>query len=444
MDQPHEPGTRATACTTVRSCRSCGREDLHRVLDLGRVPLANALLERPEVDEQRYPLTLAFCPGCSLVQILETVDPEVLFGHYLYFSSFSKAMLAHAKAEAEMLIKRRGLNHRSLVVEVASNDGYLLRNFVDRGIGVLGVEPARNIAQVAINNGVPTRCAFFGQRYAEDLRREGLAADCVLGNNVLAHVADLNGFVRGAAALLKPDGVCVFEFPYLGDMIEHLEFDTIYHEHLCYFSLHAIDALFARHGLRLVDVERLSVHGGSLRVFGEPTPAGTPRSERVSALLEHERASGMTGPGYYARFAERVRGVVRDLVTELEGRRARGQRLAAYGASAKGSTLMNYAGIDARHLEYVCDLSTAKQGRYTPGNHLPIVSPDRLNEPTARPDAVLLLSWNWAREIAEQQSAYLNTGGEFIVPIPSVRSLRSGDVSALGVIAGPSAVGSRS
>lgn len=443
MDQPHEPGPRAPICTTVRSCRSCGREGLQRVLDLGRVPLANALLERPDAEEQRFPLTLAFCPGCSLVQILETIDPEVLFGHYLYFSSFSRAMLAHARAEAEMLIERRGLDGRSLVIEVASNDGYLLKNFVARGIPVLGIEPARNIAQVAISHGVPTRCEFFGERCAEQLRREGLAADCVLGNNVLAHVADLNGFVRGAAILLKPDGVCVFEFPYLGDLIEHLEFDTIYHEHLCYFSLHAIDALFARHALRLVDVERLSVHGGSLRVFGEPAASGARPSERVTALLAHERASGMTGPDSYARFADRVRGVVRELMAELEGRRARGQRLAAYGASAKGSTLMNYAGIDRRHLEYVCDVSTAKQGRYTPGNRLPIVSPDRLGDPATRPDAVLLLSWNWAREIAEQQSSYLREGGEFIVPIPSVRTLRAGDISALGVIGGPTPVGGR-
>jgi hypothetical protein len=423
--------------TVEQRCRSCGHGSLDLVLDLGRVPLANNLLRTPDEPHPRFPLSLAFCPSCSLVQIRETVEPEVLFGHYLYFSSFSQAMLAHAKGEAEMLIRRRGLTRDSLVVEVASNDGYLLKNFVSAGIGVLGIEPARNIAEVASRNGIPTRCEFFGREVGERLAREGVRADCVLGNNVLAHVADLNGFVAGAAAMLKPAGVAVFEFPYLGDMIEHAEFDTIYHEHLCYFSLTAINALFARHGLVVSDVERIAVHGGSLRVFAEPAGASPVPSAAVASLLAHERDAGMTTGAFYARFAQRVRDLCDTLVRDLRRRKAAGQKLAAYGASAKGSTLMNFAGIDATLLDFICDLSTAKQGHFAPGNALAIISPDVLRDPARRPDGLVLLSWNWAREIARQQRAYLESGGEFIVPIPNLHTIGAGDLSALDRSAAP-------
>lgn len=410
-------------------CRSCGHQNLERVLDLGHVPLANNLLLRPDEPHGRFPLTLAFCPGCSLVQICETVEPEVLFGHYLYQSSFSEAMLAHARDEALMLIERRGLGRQSLVVEVASNDGYLLKNFVAAGVGVLGIEPARNIAAIASQNGIPTLCEFFGSEVGARLAAEGQRADCVLGNNVLAHVADLNGFVAGVESLLKADGVAVFEFPYLRDMIEHVEFDTIYHEHLCYFSLTAIDCLFSRHGLAVTDVERIPVHGGSLRVFAERL--GADASASVEGLLHAERDQGMTSGGYYARFADRVRVLCDRLVGELRRRVSEGQRLAAYGASAKGSTLMNFAGIDGGLLGFICDRSTAKQGRFAPGNGLPILSPEVLADPAMRPDALVLLTWNWAREIAQQQSAYLRSGGEFIVPIPELHTIGAADLTAL-------------
>jgi SAM-dependent methyltransferase len=421
----------APACTTIRGCRSCGLSGLVEVLALGELPLANALLDSAQPDaarpEKRFPLTLAFCPGCSLVQILETVDPEVLFGHYLYFSSFSESMLAHARRAVDGFVESRGLGPGSLVVELASNDGYLLKNFVARGIDVLGIEPARNIAEAARRSGIPTRSEFFGLAVAQRLRAEGVLADMVLGNNVLAHVADLNGFVAGAAHILKPTGAVAFEVPYLGEMIEHLEFDTIYHEHLCYFSLTALRGLFARHALAIVDAEPLPVHGGSVRVTAEHVAHARPLSARAQAMLDEERRRGMTDEAYYRQFAPRVRALCDALRAELDARLARGQKLAAYGASAKGSTLMNFAGIDARHLAFVADLSTVKQGRFTPGNRLPIVAPSALTDPSTRPDSVLLLSWNWADEIARQQRAYLQSGGTFIVPVPSVRVITGDD-----------------
>jgi SAM-dependent methyltransferase len=405
---------------TITACRACGRPGLETLLHLGTVPLANALLDRPDQDEPRFPLTLAFCPHCSLVQILETVDPGVLFSHYLYFSSFSETMLAHARAEARMLIDRCGLGPRSLVVEVASNDGYLLKNFMAREIPVLGIEPAANVAQAAEADGVPTRCAFFSRELAEQLRGEGRRADVLIGNNVLAHVADLGGFVDGVARLLAPDGCAVFEVPYVREMIDRTEFDTIYHEHLCYYSLHALSALFERHGLRITDVQRLDIHGGSLRVFAGP-PGSTVPADSVAALLAEESACGLSDAAYYRDFVRRVERLRDDLRAELERRTAAGQRLAAYGASAKGSTLMSYVGIDNRHLDYIVDRSTVKQGRFAPGNRLAILPPETLAQ--RRPDAVLLLTWNFSDEIVRQQRGYLDAGGTFIVPVPRVHTI---------------------
>jgi SAM-dependent methyltransferase len=412
-----------TVIRAIDKCRSCGAEGLEQVLDLGRVPLANALLEESELDkpEPTFPLTLAFCPACALVQIRETVDPEVLFRRYLYFSSFSETMLEHARHASEMMIERFGLGPDSLVVEIASNDGYLLRNFVARGVPALGIEPAENIAREAEDAGVPTLCEFFGNELAQRLKGEGRAADVVIGNNVLAHVADTNGFAAGVAALLKPSGCAVFEFPYVGDMIANTEFDTIYHEHLCYFSLRAVRALFARHGLRLVDVERLPIHGGSLRVFLQPEAAAPGPSAAVAALADEETERGMTGADFYRAFAAKVENLKSGLVAELRRRKDAGQAIAAYGASAKGSTLLGYCGIGAETLDFICDRSTVKQGRFAPGNHLPILAPEALLE--RRPDAVLLLTWNFADEILRQQEEYLGLGGEFIVPVPEVRTV---------------------
>lgn len=409
--------------TPIAGCRSCGDKGIETVLQLGQVPLANRLLTAAELKqpEPRFPLTLAFCPACSLLQIRETVAPEILFAHYLYFSSFSDTMLAHAKEETETLTKRLQLNKHSLVVEVASNDGYLLKNFVANGIPVLGIDPAENIAKQANAAGVPTLAEFFGKALAERLVREGRRADVIIGNNVLAHVADLNGFVAGVGMLLKDAGSAVFEFPYGGEMIRNVEFDTIYHEHLCYFSLTAIVALFARHGMTVNDVERHAIHGGSLRVYAQPQAKAARPSRAVTALLAEEKSAGMTGAGYYRDFAKRVDGIKQALLKELRARKKKGQTLAAYGASAKGSTLINYFGIGGDLLDFIADRSSVKQGHYAPGAHLPIVAPAALIE--KKPDACVLLTWNFAEEIFRQQADYLRGGGQFIVPIPTVRTV---------------------
>jgi SAM-dependent methyltransferase len=420
-------------------CRSCEERPLVSVLDLGTTPLANALLTREALaqEEERFPLELAFCEGCSLVQITEAVPPQKLFGEYVYFSSFSDTMLKHSEAIATRLARERKLGSSSLVVEVASNDGYLLQYYARAGIPVLGIEPAANIARVAEGErGIPTLCAFFGDELGARLVREGKRADVLHGNNVLAHVPDLNGFVAGIARVLKDDGLAVIEAPHVRDVIEHVEFDTIYHEHLCYFSLTALDRLFARHGLAIVDVEHLAIHGGSLRIFASPSPAshaagaarhefgrshgtGAPRGAAVTTMLEAEKEQGVTALRYYDAFAGNVRRLGESLTGLLRDLRGKGKRIAAYGASAKGSTLLNTFGIGADLVDFVVDRSSHKQGRYTPGTHLLIEPPARLLE--AMPDYVLLLTWNFADEILAQQAEYRMRGGRFIVPVPEVK-----------------------
>jgi len=406
------------------ACRSCGASDLENILSLGRTPLANALLteEQLSAPEETFPLDLAFCARCTLVQITETVPPEKLFREYFYLSSFSDTMLRHAEEIVSRLVAERGLGAESLVVEVASNDGYLLQYYARAGVPVLGVEPAENIARIARDErGIPTLCEFFGDELAGRLAAEGRQADVIHANNVLAHVADLNGVVRGFARLLKPGGVAVIEVPYVAEMVERCEFDTIYHEHLCYFSLTALERLFARHGLSVVDVERLSIHGGTLRIFvgkGEGD-GGRGRSPAVSRLLEEERAWGVGDIDFYRGFGARVEGLRADLTALLARLKAEGRRVAVYGASAKGSTLLNYFRLGRETLDFVVDRSTVKQGYYTPGTHLGIHPPTRLLE--EMPDYVLLLTWNFADEILEQQAEYRRRGGRFIIPVPEVR-----------------------
>ena len=401
-------------------CRSCGGADLASVLDLGSTPLANALLSAGDLTraEKTFPLHLVFCPACSLVQITETVPPEILFSDYLYFSSFSDTMVRHARSIARRLTEERGLGASSLVVEVASNDGYLLQHYSQSGVPVLGIEPAANIARVAEERGIPTLCEFFGDAVAGQLAAQGQRADVIHANNVLAHVADLNGVVHGFRTLLKDDGVAVIEMPYVKDMIDHSEFDTIYHEHLCYFSLTALDRLFRRQGLDIVDVERLPIHGGTLRIFAQRSGA-SPVGSAVVKLLAEEQQWGVDSLAAYAGFGARVEKLKHELVALLRKLKAEGKSIAVYGASAKGSTLLNYFGIGGELLDFVVDRSSVKQGRYTPGSHLVIEPTEALLE--RRPDYVLLLTWNFAEEILEQQSEYRGQGGKFIVPVPAVR-----------------------
>ena len=402
------------------TCRGCGRPGLTVVLDLGEQPLANAILKPDDLGrpEPRYPLAMAYCPECWLVQITENVPPDVLFREYTYFSSVSDAFVEHSRVIAERLIAQRNLDATSLVIELASNDGYLLQHYARAGVPVLGIDPARNIAEVATARGVPTLAEFFTRELADELATNGRIADVVHANNVIAHVPDLNGFVAGIARILKPGGVAVIETPYLRELVERLEFDTIYHEHLFYHSLTALSRVLERNGLTVVDVERIPVHGGSLRVFAMRTGAGE-QSAAVQTLFDEETAAGLCGPEYYTAFAGRVEELGRELWAMLAEFGAQGHQIAAYGAAAKGAVLLNAFGIGADTISFVADRSPHKQGFLMPGVHIPIVNPDQLV--ARRPDECLLLAWNFADEILAQQAEYRRLGGKFIIPGPKLK-----------------------
>jgi SAM-dependent methyltransferase len=400
----------------ITNCRSCGCDDLRIILDLGSQPIANALLSEEELSrpEARFTLAVAFCRACALLQVTETVPADILYRRdFPYFSSSSPALLKHSAEHVEELVRKYELGPLSFVVEVASNDGYLLRNFVDRGIDCLGIDPADGPVARANAIGVPTIHDFFGSRRAKELASEGKLADVVIANNVVAHVDDINDFVAGFARLLKPTGVAVFECAYALDMIQHCEFDTILHEHLFYHTLHGLTPLFRRHGLYLNDVKRLPVHGGSLRLTVGRTPA---RSVELDALFAHEAALGVDKESFYKDFADRVRALRDSLASLLVSERAKGKRIACYGAAAKGATMVNYLDLGERFFEFVADANAYKQGKYMPGQRIPIRHPDQVA--ADQPDYVLLLAWNFAGEVMRQQATYRERGGSFIIPVP--------------------------
>jgi SAM-dependent methyltransferase len=406
--------------TTIADCRFCGAPLSHVFVDLGAQPLANSYLEPEHLrrPEPFYPLCVYVCGECLLVQLPEEERPEAIFSDYAYFSSYSESWLRHARVYAETMIERFGFGPEHQVVEIASNDGYLLRWFKDRGIPVLGVEPARNVAEAAEAMGIPTLVRFFGEATARDLVAQGTRADLLVGNNVLAHVPDLNDFVEGLKTLLAPRGVLTMEFPHLLRLLEEDQFDTIYHEHYSYFSFLAVRKVFAAHGLDLFDVEELPTHGGSLRIYARHAGQG-PAGGRVAELLAREEAAGLGGIDAYRSFAPRVERLKRGFLRFLIQAREEGKSIAGYGAPAKGNTLLNYCGVRTDFLDYTVDRSPHKQGRYLPGTRIPILSPDRIRE--TRPDYVLILPWNLKEEVMEQMTDIRAWGGRFVVAVPEVK-----------------------
>jgi SAM-dependent methyltransferase len=402
------------------TCRFCAARLRHTFVDLGMSPLCETFLTADQLDamEPFYPLHVWVCSECFLVQLQEYVAPEHIFTEYAYFSSYSTAWLKHAEEYVDHASRRLDLGPASLVVELASNDGYLLQFFVKRGVPSLGIEPAANVAKAAEEKGVRTLVRFFGEKTARELVEEGRRADLIVGNNVLAQVPDLNDFVSGMPILLKPNGTVTLEFPHLVRLIEGNQFDTIYHEHFSYFSLLAVEKIFARHGLTVFDVEELWTHGGSIRIWARhASDASRPVGERVLALRAQEEAAGLHRLETYACFEERVRETKRGILALLVEAKRAGKRIAGYGAPGKGNTLLNYCGIRTDFLDFTVDRNPYKHGRFTPGTHIPIFEPSRIDQ--EKPDYVFILPWNLKREIVAQLAHVREWGGKFIVPIPS-------------------------
>jgi 2-polyprenyl-3-methyl-5-hydroxy-6-metoxy-1,4-benzoquinol methylase len=409
----------------MSNCRFCAEPLSQTFADLGVTPLSNSFVppERAQAMEPFYPLHAFVCGSCKLVQLEEFESPQHIFGdNYLYFSSFSDSWLRHAEAYSEHMIGRFGLGSDSLVVEVASNDGYLLQYFLQKGTKVLGIEPAANVAEYAVKKGIPTDVNFFGVETARRLKADGIAPDVIAANNVMAHVPDLNDFVAGFAVLLKPGGVVTVEFPHLLQLMAQNQFDTIYHEHFSYFSLLTVEQVFKGHGLRLFDVQKLTTHGGSLRIFAtQADHNGHPTTAAVAEVLAEERAAGLDDMATYKAFAQQIVDTKAALLSFcIEARRA-GKTIAAYGAPAKGNTLLNYCGVGPEFISFTVDRSPHKQGHLLPGVRIPIRSPEAIF--AARPDYVLILPWNLKDEIAQQMAAVREWGGQFVVPIPKVQVL---------------------
>jgi SAM-dependent methyltransferase len=406
----------------VTGCRACGGRLTVTMADLGLQPASNAFIASLDQvgEEKRYPLRAKVCESCKLVQVDYDVAPQELFGNYVYFSSYSDDWLAHAKEYCGMARRRFALGSQSLVVELASNDGYLLRNFIDMGVPVLGIDPSGTVAAAAEKIGVPTLVEFFGENLARKLAGDGRQADLIIANNVLAHVPLLNDFVAGIALLLKPDGTVTIEFPHLLELIEHVEFDTIYHEHYSYISLYAIEQVFSRHGLRIYDAEQLPTHGGSLRIFASHSNrANLQDSALLRRLRAQENAAGLADLATYLRFAERVESCRRSLLEFLGQAKREGKVVAAYGAAAKGNTLLNFCGVTPADISQVADRNPHKQSKFLPGTHIPVVSPQALLQ--SKPDYVLILPWNLQEEIRQQLREIKDWGGRFVTPVPLIR-----------------------
>ena len=403
-------------------CRFCGAQLSITFVDLGMSPLANSYLSESQLIqmERFYPLHVYVCERCLLVQLEEFESPDHIFSDYAYFSSYSDSWLKHAKEYTEMMVRRFGLSARSHVVELASNDGYLLQYLVEKGVSVLRVEPAVNVATAAQQKGIPTIVAFFGEALARQLVSEHPRADLIVGNNVLAHVPDLNDFVRGMKILLHPRGVITMEFPHLMRLMAENQFDTIYHEHFSYFSFTTARAVFDRRGLTLFDVEELPTHGGSLRIYARHADDDSkPITRRASDLAAIEEAAGLTHLETYRSFDERTKQTKRTILQFLITAREQGKSIVGYGAPAKGNTLLNYCGVGSDFIDYTVDRSPHKQGRFLPGTHIPIYHPDKIKE--TRPDYVLILPWNIRHEITEQMAYIREWGGRFVVPIPDLK-----------------------
>ena len=403
-------------------CRFCGTELEHTFVDLGASPLAQSFLSQDQLNrmEPFYPLHVYVCGKCFLVQLQEFVAPENIFSDYLYFASYSDSWLAHAKAYTDLMAERFSINEKSLVVEIASNDGYLLQYFLEKKIPVLGVEPAANVAAIAVKKGIPSLVKFFNSDTARELVAKDQCADLLLGNNVLAHVPDINNFVAGMKILLKPQGVITMEFPHLMRLMAGNQFDTIYHEHFSYFSFLAVEKIFAAHGLTLFDVQELPTHGGSLRIFARHgEDSSKPVGSRVTELRAREQSAGFDQLETYSRFAEQVKETKRKLLEFLIRAKQSGKRVAAYGAAAKGNTLLNFCGIRSDFLDYVVDRSPYKQGKFLPGVRVPVHAPEHIRE--TRPDYLLILPWNLKDEVIKSNTYIREWGGQFVVPIPEVR-----------------------
>jgi SAM-dependent methyltransferase len=406
----------------LAGCRFCGVPLSSTFVDLGMSPLCESYPTGEQLNEMEpfYPLHAYVCEKCFLVQVEEYVGPEQIFSEYAYFSSYSASWLEHARAYTNLIVGRLGLGGGSQVVELGSNDGYLLQYFVAQGIPVLGVEPAGNVAKAAIAKGVPTVVRLFGEATARALVADGKQADLIIGNNVLAQVPNLNEFVRSMKTLLKPSGVITMEFPHLWRLMEENQFDTIYHEHFSYFSLLTAREIFRVHGLELFDVEELPTHGGSLRIYARHSEnSARPVTERLRALVTREEVAGLSGRERYRSFTEQVHETKRRLLDFLIGAKRRGRAIVGYGAPGKGNTLLNYCGIRNDFLDYTVDRNPYKQGRFTPGTHIPIYPPEKIHE--TRPDYVLILPWNLKEEIMDQMAGIRSWGGQFVVPIPDVK-----------------------